>query len=294
MKLFRFVLLLPLVCSISGCSGEYKPKELDPNVAYSDVYLIMGQSNASGVSQHVYLENSDPELYQKYKQGNSNVLISYDTDKRIESNFVSTKFGFGYNEEFFGPEIGIAETLEQYEELSYIIKAAAGGTCLRTEYVTEKGKKKDLYYRFVKFIKKQLKALESDKKIPRVRGVFWMQGESDSFLSESAKYKDAELYFLKYLRIDLNNWIYDHFNFVDAYIYTRGICWVNPEIINDCKQQIADENEHCYCIKTNGEDEAAIKLNIKTETGEDPNDLAHYDSKSMVLLGKTAGTYLIK
>ena len=121
-----------------------------------------------------------------------------------------------------------------------------------------------------------------------------MQGESDSFLQYSDKYGKAEKYFLDYLRIDLNEWIYDHFNFVDAYIYVGGLCWVNPEIINGCKQQIADSEEHCYCIKTNGEDETAIKLYLKCETGEDAEDLAHYDSASMLLLGKTAGEYLVK
>ena len=79
----------------------------------------------------------------------------------------------------------------------------------------------------------------------------------------------------------------------DAYIYTRGICWTQPEIINECKQQLSDENEHWYCIKTNGEDENAITLNLKCDC-EEGEDLAHYDSKSMLLLGKTAGEYLQK
>ena len=120
-----------------------------------------------------------------------------------------------------------------------------------------------------------------------------MQGESDSFQPNSNEYREAEQYFYEYLRSDLNPWIYDHFNFVDAYIYTRGICWVNPEIINDAKQRFADENEHCYCIKTNGEDSSAINLEIKCVTGEG-DDLAHYDSKSELLLGKTAGALLQK
>ena len=160
-------------------------------------------------------------------------------------------------------------------------------------YVSEKGKKLKLYTKYVGFVKQQLKALEKEGKTPRVRGVFWLQGESDSFLEYSYKYKDAEEWFFKYLRHDLNAYIYDHFNFVDAYIFTRGICWVNPEIINDCKQRFADEIEHCYCIKTNGEDENAIKLYLKCETGEG-DDLAHYDSQSNILLGKTAVEYLIK
>ena len=294
MKYLKF-LLLPFIVTATGCKSNktYQPKKLDPNVTYTNVYLIMGQSNASGVSQQIFLENSHPDIYQKYVEGNSHVLISYDTDERIETNFVPTKFGFGNTEDFFGPEIGIAETFNQIEETTYIIKATYSGSCLQTQYVNANGKKHNLYTRYIKFIKKQLKVLESQGKTPRLRGVFWMQGESDSFIEHSESYRYAEQYFLDYLRLDLNNWIYEYFNFVDAYIFTRGICWVKPEVINECKQQLADENEHCYCIKTNGEDENAIKLYIKSETGEG-DDLAHYDSKSMLLLGQTAGLYLLK
>lgn len=295
MKIKELLLLLPLSILVSGCSNEiyYQPKELDPNKTYDNVYLLMGQSNASGVSQHRYLKDSNPDIYQKYTEGNSKVLISYDTDNRIKKKYVPTKFGYGNTDEFFGPEIGMAETIEQKDESAYIIKATYSGSCLQTEYVDKRGKKYKYYYRFVSFIQKQLKELANQGKNPRVRGVFWMQGESDSFLQNSSDYRQAEQYFFEYLRSALNGYIYDHFNFVDAYIYTRGICWVNPEVINDCKQHLADENDHCYCIKTNGEDENAIKLDIKSETGED-DDLAHYDSKSMLLLGKTAGEYITK
>ncbi len=300
MKIRRLFLLFPLAFQVSCSSSDrsYRPKQLDPNVTYDNVYLIMGQSNASGISYYSYLENSHPELYEKYfVKGNEKVLMCYNTDERIQPLFVNTRFGFGNNVQFFGPEIGIAEILGEQEETSYIIKATYSGTCLQTEYVTPKGKKVKYYPRFIKFIKSQLKRLEDQGKNPRVRGVFWMQGESDSFLPESYKYREAEQYFYEYLRHDLNRWIYDHFNFVDAYIFTRGICWVNPEVINDCKQRFCDENEHCYCIKTNGEDETAIKLYLKCESDENQEgevDLAHYDSRSELLLGLTAGELLLK
>lgn len=294
MKNKRLLLLLPFI-ALASCneSVSYYPKELDPNTTYDDVYLIMGQSNASGVSQHIYLKDNEPELYQKYTDGNSKILISYDTDERIQKDFVPTKFGFGNTDEFFGPEIGIADVLSQKEATQYIIKATYSGSCLQTQYVNSNGTKFKFYNRFIAFIKEQLEALEKDNKYPRIRGLFWMQGESDSCLGNTKKYQKAEQYFYEYLRHDLNDWIYEYFNFVDAYIYTRGTVWVDPKTINDCKQRFADNNEHCYCIKTNGEDETAIKLYIKSETGE-AEDSAHYDSKSMVLLGKAAGQFLLK
>lgn len=292
-KLLTSLLLIPM-CLLTGCdSTSYKPKELDPNVKYDDVYLIMGQSNASGVSEHKYLKDVEPELYETYSKGNNKVLISYDVIYQNENEFVPTKFGFGDDEQYFGPEIGIADVLSKKESKSYIIKATLSASCLQNEYVSNKGKKLKRYNYFLKFIKKQLKALEANSIHPRVRGMFWMQGESDSFFDFRYKYDIAEQYFLDYIRHDLNNWIYEYFNFVDAYIFTKGVCWVEPEVINACKQKVCDSNEHCYCIKTNGEDETAITLDIKSNTNEE-NDLAHYCSKSMLLLGRTAGSYLIK
>lgn len=289
----KILLLSFVVLLLTGCNTSYQPKKLNPEIKYDDVYLIMGQSNASGCSIQSYLETKSPEIYEKYTAGNEKVLISYDCDARIQNNFVPVKFGFGNNELCFGPEIGMSEVLSQKEDTSYIIKATWSGSCLRTEYVNEKGRKLKYYKRFVPFIKNQLMSLEKSGKHPRVRGMFWMQGESDSFLENKELYYDAEKCFLSYLKHDLNKWIYEYFNFVDAYIYDHGICWVNPEIINAAKQKYCDEDEHSYCIKTNGEDENAISLYLKCETNE-TDDLAHYDSLSMLLLGKTAGEYIVK
>ena len=299
MKIKQLLCLLPLVASISGCSGEmkieilYEPKPLDVNVTYDDVYLIMGQSNASGVSPHIYLKEKEADLYQKYSEGNSKVLMSFDVDERIQKEFVPVKWGYGHSEEFFGPEIGIAETLSQKEETSYIIKASYSGSCLLTQYVKDTGQKLKLYNRYIEFIKQQLKLLEAQGKTPRVRGLFWMQGESDASLyPNSKKYLNGERYFINYLRSDLNDWIYDYFNFVDAYICSNGI-WNHPEIINSCKEKLSNEEDHFYCIKTNGEDESAIKLSLKYQSNQG-DDSAHYDAESMLLLGKTAGQYIIK
>ena len=296
MKYHKLSLLILLPLLLSGCARKihYEPKPLDPKVIYDNVYLIMGQSNASGVASYSFLKDKEPEIYQRYSEGNSKVLISYDTYNLVETNFVPTKFGFGDTSDYFGPEIGIAEALSKKEEVSYIIKASKGGVALRKEYVTHHGVVKKTYKRFISFITNQLKVLETQGKNPRVRGVFWMQGESDSLLRNSGLYRKAEQYFFEYLRMDLNPWIYDHFNFVDSYISTTTNAWINPEIINSCKQDLVNSNDHCYCIHTNGEDEEAITLKLKSQSGEDSSDNAHYDSSSMLLLGKTAAPLLDK
>ena len=293
MKKNLLLLLVPLL-SVTGCKKKVPdPKPVDPEVKYDDVFLIMGQSNASGVSPYSFLETSNPEVFTKYSAGNEKVQISYDVYSSIESNFVSTKFGQGHDENYFGPEIGMAEKFANVYDTSYIVKATLSGSCLQTQYVDKNGGKYDLYNRFVMFIQNQVTKLEEMGKNPRIRGVFWMQGESDANDTLCSTYAQATQHFVDYLKTDLNKWIYGYFNFVDAYISTKSIHWKNPGVVNDQKQSIADSNEHCYCIKTNGEDETAISLDLKFETGEG-EDYAHYDSRSMLLLGETAGTLLMK
>ena len=287
-------LVFGCVLAMSGCKkNTFVPQQLEPEVEYDDVYLLMGQSNASGVSPYSFLESSEPALFQKYSVGNNKVKISFDEVSQIENNFVDTKFGQGHSAEFFGPEIGMAEVFSNVYDTCYIVKASLSGSCLQTQYVDKNGNKYEYYNRFISFIKNQVEILENLGKKPRIRGVFWMQGESDSVNDLWFSYEQAEQHFYDHLLQDLSKWIYDHFNFVDAYISTKSPHWPNPRELNAQKQNFCNSNDHCYCIKTNGEDASAISLDLKSETGEG-EDYAHYDSRSMVLLGKTAGNYLMK
>lgn len=289
-----FFLMVPLLC-LSACAENfnYDVKPFDPNEHYDNVYVIMGQSNASGVSKASFLETKAPETYAKYINGFNKVEITYDVDDHVNENYVPVRFGLANTEEFFGPEIGISDVISQVDEKPYIIKASWSGSCLQAEYVDKDGNTYKLYDRFVPFIQKQLKKLKKAGKNPRVKGLFWMQGESDSWEGLCDHYGPALEWFVKRMRKELNDYVYGYVNFVDAYISTKTI-WTYSEKVNKAKQDFSNEALHNYCIKTNGEDENAIDLGIKSQTGEDPNDMAHYDSISMLTLGREAGKYLIK
>ncbi len=291
----RGLFLITLISFLlTGCNSiPYSPKKLDPNVTYSDVYLIMGQSNATGCASYSFLETSHPDIYQKYINGNNKVLITYDTYYQLEESFIPTKLGCSDNGDFFGPEVGMAEVFSEKEATSYIIKATISGSCLQTEYVTPQGYVRYDYNRCVSFIQKQLKLLEDKGLNPRIRGIFWMQGESDAFFEGAEKYEKSMVYFYKYLRHDLNDYVYEYFNFVDAYISTRTL-WTYADVVNRCKDNVSKQFDDYYVIKTNGEDENAINLILKPESHEDDNDPAHYDSSSILLLGQTAAKYLLK
>lgn len=296
MKIKRF--FLPLMLCLTGCSNfNYEVKPVDENVHYDNVYVIMGQSNASGVSQYSFLQEKAPETYAKYSVENPDVQIITDVDGLYDTVYHPMKFGYGYNTDCFGPEIGISDVIASPGETSYIIKATFSGSCLQTQYMNMKGQKLELYNRFIPFILNSLKTLKDNGKNPRVKGVFWMQGESDSMSDIAKTYANAESLFVKNLRKDLNEYVYGYMNFVDAYISTWS-SWKNPFLINNCKEKVKKEDEHNYCIKTNDEDRNSIGLHLKSDSGdgyaEDSTDNAHYNSLSMLVLGRAAGLYLIK
>ena len=118
----NYILILVSLLVLCGCKKKepFTPKELDPEAHYDNVYLIMGQSNASGCSPYSFLEASNPDIYAKYSVGNEKVKISYDEVSQIETNFVNTKFDQGHTAGYFGPEIGMAETFSALDETSYI------------------------------------------------------------------------------------------------------------------------------------------------------------------------------
>lgn len=287
---FRLLLLFPLL-SLSSCARGFKP--FNPNTHYDNVYLIMGQSNATGIAANAFLEMKDLETYQKYVNGFDQVSICYQVEERIEDNFVPVKLGQGAFDAFFGPEIGISEEISKVDEHPYIIKATYSGSCLQSDYMDKKGNIYHLYNRYVRFIKNELRKLKNYGNNPRLKGIFWMQGESDSYGDLCYTYKDAFTQFIDHLQKELYDYIYGYLNIVDAYISTKSV-WPNPTMINEQKEAYSLLSEHNYCIKTNGEDESSIDLVLRSESGEDINDQAHYDSLSMLMLGKEAGKYLIK
>ena len=285
-----FFLLIPLLL-LSSCS---KSHEFDPNEHYDNVYLIMGQSNATGVAKASFLETKSPITYQKYSTGVSNIQISYDVDGRVQENYVPVQFGQGSDSEHFGPEIGISDILSEANETSYVIKATWSGSSLQADYMDKNGNTYRLYDRYVPFIKNQIKKLKKNGKNPRIKGLFWMQGESDSLDGLCQTYGQAFDHFMNALKREFNDYIYSYFNVVDAYISTRSPHWPHPNIINSQKQSYSETNEHSYCIKTNGEDESSLNLILKSETEDEGDDKAQYCSLSMLDLGREAGKYLIK
>ena len=92
------ILLFPLL--LVGCTSEdysYVVKPVDNEVHYDDVYLIMGQSNATGVAEWRFLEEKAPDInsinsIHEVKEEKNNQKIDLDSEGEDEDDFFDDFF----------------------------------------------------------------------------------------------------------------------------------------------------------------------------------------------------------
>ena len=252
------------------------------------VILLAGQSNAAGCSRDDYLQkNVSAEKYAEYKKGYDNVYINYFASGTNESHaFVkcSARQGEGAEPGFFGPELGLAEKLnELYPEKDfYIIKYAWGGTDLHTLWraPSSGGEAGQLYSALVEYVRNSLEYLTSKGYRVRLEAMCWMQGESDSIELENAiNYENNLKNFIGDLRTEFADYApSDGIAFVDAYI-AESYFWKYYKELNASKKAVADSTHMNIVIDT-----ISHGLSI-TEEPEGTPDIAHYDSMSEIKLG---------
>ncbi|MBQ8409901.1 MAG: hypothetical protein IJY39_13655 [Clostridia bacterium] len=256
------------------------------------VILLAGQSNAAGVSQNALLQQKiDAKEYETYKNGFSNVKILYKTGnlndmQNCNEEFVEVKLGQGIDIGSFGPEIGLAAYLsEAYpDETFYIIKYGVGGTNLFAHWNAEDSSRNQHLVGFKDTIDEGLDMLEEEGLTPKIVGLLWMQGESDSTqFYQAHEYYNRE----KALVEDIRKTYAD-------YASARGIALIDAAtsdsgffaswfLVNDMKLKLSKESLDNYYIDT---------VSYGLTTLEENNDLAHYDSISMLILGRLFGDKL--
>ena len=248
------------------------------------VILLAGQSNASGCSLDEYLQmNVSAEKYAEYKNGYDNIYINYLSGKKMSEGFVKCSVLQGELDGAFGPELGLADKLnEMYPgEKIFIIKCAWGGTNLYDEWLSPSstGKTGKLYKQFVTYVKTSLKYLESKNYDIKIEAMCWMQGESDSFMTDTASNYDVHLTnLIEDVRKEFKKYASDDgIAFVDAYIAESPSYWVYYEMVNQCKTKVAASSDMNVVIETKD-------LTTSGEPYEKP-DMAHYDSMSEIALG---------
>ena len=250
------------------------------------VILLGGQSNASGCSHDEYLQkNVSPEQYAEYENGYDNVYINYLSGLKMSNEFVKCSVRQGELEDGFGPELGIADKLNELypDQTFFIIKCAWGGTNLYEQWLSPSsdGKTGPLYQTFVKFVEASIKYLISKNYDIKIEAMCWMQGESDSFSVENGT--DYELHLnnlIKDIRKKFDKYASDDgIAFIDAYIAENPIFWVYCDLVNNSKKAVADSSPINTVIDT-----VSLGLSCTEEPADNP-DVAHYDSLSELRLG---------
>ena len=199
-----------IACSDDG--GESVQKTID-------IYLIAGQSNAVGtskiVNENTWIEdNFVTELKERdlrVTEGFKNVLYAGDAQSgsgvtyHNKREWAPLTIGAGKTSNHMGAEIGMALSLSPYyteTNAMGIIKLAHGGTNLLDvlqgenfpegnwappsylETVEHAGEKSGgLYHELVDFVVEQYQKVKDLGYEPKIKGMFWMQGEADVWLN---------------------------------------------------------------------------------------------------------------
>ena len=196
---------------------EEAPKQADKGEI--NVWLIGGQSNAVGYGYG--LSDADP----RYTNGFDNILY-YGYSETWHTGFDPVKLGLGRNSGTSGAEIGIAEALGNTGEMNAVIKYAHGATALYPTTVgdaavnygtwtspsyiskysinTEGNKIGLLYENFINTVESAIDELERMGYTPVIKGMWWMQGEEETYNGGAGVYKEMLDLLSSDVRRDLN------------------------------------------------------------------------------------------
>lgn len=248
------------------------------------IILLGGQSNASGASLDSYLKtNVTKDKYAEYESGYNNVYINYIAGQNASNEFVKCSTKQGELGGYFGPELGIAEKLNELypNETFFIIKCAWGGTNLHEQWLSpsSKGKTGKEYKAFVAFVENSIDYLKSKNYNVTIEGMCWMQGEADACALETAMdYGEHLENFIKDIRKKFSKYASNNgIAFIDAYIAKTPTFWVYYEHVNNGKTKVAKLSNLNKVIDTS-------ELTSSNEPLGAP-DIPHYDSLSEIKLG---------
>jgi len=311
MKKFLYVLItLMVVLTMASCvanpnsgnqdAGNNNQDDIDDTEENAvNVIILCGQSNAEGHTWVSNLQKTNPVLYNKYLGGNDNsrVRIKYRVDalstRRGNETFELVKLDMGFRStqtDFrFGPEIGMTEVFDS-ANLSrdlYIIKYTHGGTSLYDRWHSTNSPKGEgpLYSGLVDFVWDAIGMLEEEGLYPFIKAICWMQGEADATASHGDYASNYESYEDMFIN-DLDEaFSYYKENETDTIKFiSAGISnyWTYYVTVNNAKRaNAAKDPTNRYFIDT-----VDLDLKYNTEPSVSNPDRYHFDSLSMIELGK--------
>ena len=263
-----------------------------------NVWLIGGQSNAVGYAEGLTsAQMADP----RYTNGFNNILY-YGYGEKWQSSFAPVKLGFGNNTNTAGAELGIAAALGNTGEMNAIIKYAQGATALypvtdswaatnfgtwtSPSYISDKGistdgnKTGDLYVNFINTVESAVAELRRMGYTPVIKGMWWMQGEEETYNGGADVYAELLDYLASDVRDDLASVIgsdMSNMPFVIGQIYTEKRADLEEGINKVQQQQSAYVESDPY----------ASLVSPKGCSEYDTQDQWHFNAATQSYLGRS-------
>lgn len=268
-KSYKCLLVSILMSVFSAGAALAKPAaETSTAKPHYVIYLLAGQSNMDGRGNVADLKGT----LQKYAKPMPEVLIHFSAGGlrrplRTNSGFDPLAPGFsGSNatSNSFGPELGFGHAMAQASphEKILLVKFSEGGTSLSADWTLNDPKK--LYVQFIKFVKTTQEKIDEAGGDCEIRGMLWMQGESDANLPDGA-YKDLLTKLIAKTRADLN---LPKLPFIIGQVCDDG----KRDFVIAAQKAVAKEVPATAFVKSSGL--------TTTDNG------THFDAKSQIELGR--------
>lgn len=301
-----YLLLLIATVLMTGCSengqqnfsitqsSESSTSSVIEENNVAQVVILLGQSNMEGHTWSRFLTNTMADKAAEFNTGYDDVQIAFHNsgDYTSGGEFTSVKLGQGLSMNQFGPEVGIAEVLHNAnKENVFLLKYAHGATSLSGHWISPSSRRDGgpLYRGALQFVLNSINKIEDMGYYPEIKAICWMQGEDDSNNGQHDNYYTYTKNFVKDLREDLILYMdLDGIGFLDAAIAALDSVWRQHVIINNAKQTNANEDPLSFFIDTNKE---GLKTNHEPVGSV---DIYHYDSSSMIKLGRLFGELLVE
>lgn len=207
--LFRrvVVVLFTAVATAGFCAAD--PGGVKPEY---DIFLLVGQSNMDGRGPVAGLRGD----LAKFAQARPDVRIGYSIGGlhrplRVSDGFEALRPGCSGTPKnaggtpptnTFGPEVSFGAAMADAfpGRKILLLKVAEGGTSLAADWDPQQPEK--LYARFLRYVESAQAKIRDEGGTGQLRGMVWMQGESDSSLP-AGKYRELLTAFIAKVRADL-------------------------------------------------------------------------------------------
>jgi hypothetical protein len=236
------------------------------------LFLLGGQSNMEGCGKSEELPDAfrTPPVNVKIWDNRENLWVALGKDSTAITR-----------NRLFGPEVAFSHRMAKVwpDDTICLVKTAAGGTKLHTQWVPGKG----MYQRFLSNLRKAEHDLEQSKTPYEIVGMLWMQGESDSETTEMAnayernlktliqdvrkQTKQAQLPFvmgrISSSLLKETPWNFDH-----------------AKIVQAAQEAVAAQDDHVFIVNT----DALSTL----------EDNTHFDTQAQLKLGGEMADLMVK